>query len=538
MMSQADSRRGLWQVLAPALIAVSAAVLLFWGLTDKYLWEDEASTAVLAARMLKYGRPLSYDGVNLVTIDHFAAEDESTADSLSRDTNAAVSYYTRRGDYKSDTTWKWQPWGQFVTAAAGIALLGKTTLGARLPFAIAGFVTVLLLFRLVRRRFDSLPMATVAATLLLANAYWILHTRQCRYYALSSLLFLVTMAAFARWQRGGRYGAALFVAAAWCWFQVDFGTFWPIIGVLFIDAFLARRTRFWQSLAVGGALALSIAPFAVYYELWGRHSTQVGTWGERFWGNLANMNLYVAPVLVLLFSGLILEAQWKNLPIEERHLIAISCGSLVALAIWIPAVAPTAFLRYAIMAAPVGALLTAWLLFRLTKRNPWLVAAGTAVLVFTQWICLPMMTSEWFHGAPFLRSELAYMGCEVFGHRPDPNRLVIDWLRKNAAPADKILIDYEDVPLMYYLPNPIRGGIAAFGAEDDRDGPPRFLVLRRSVTWVHFPIFLREMNRYHWQPVDLNVPDLPWGNNPDPVAQTVKTSTAPNLIVERRVDDR
>jgi GH35 family endo-1,4-beta-xylanase len=31
---------------AQAAIAGVAAILLFWGLTDKYLWQDEAATAV------------------------------------------------------------------------------------------------------------------------------------------------------------------------------------------------------------------------------------------------------------------------------------------------------------------------------------------------------------------------------------------------------------------------------------------------------------------------------------------------------------
>ena len=52
------------EALGLAMIAVLAAVLLFWGLADPYLWQDEAATAVLATRMLRFGKPLAYDGVN------------------------------------------------------------------------------------------------------------------------------------------------------------------------------------------------------------------------------------------------------------------------------------------------------------------------------------------------------------------------------------------------------------------------------------------------------------------------------------------
>src|ERR1700683_3367941 len=107
--AQSLAARGRWEIVTPAIIAVVAAVLLFWGLTDKYLWQDEAATAVLAARMLKFGRPLAYDGVNLVTIDHFAGEDRATIDFRTGNPRRAVEYYIERGDYKPDGSWKWQP---------------------------------------------------------------------------------------------------------------------------------------------------------------------------------------------------------------------------------------------------------------------------------------------------------------------------------------------------------------------------------------------------------------------------------------------
>src|SRR5208282_2059362 len=111
------SRNLMGRVLAGGI----AALLLLWGLGNPYLWQDEAATAVLAARMLKFGRPLAYDGVNLVTIDHFAGEDRATIDFRTGNPRRAVAYYIERGDYKPDGSWKWQPWGQFVAAAAGIA---------------------------------------------------------------------------------------------------------------------------------------------------------------------------------------------------------------------------------------------------------------------------------------------------------------------------------------------------------------------------------------------------------------------------------
>jgi len=96
---------------------------------------------------------------------------------------------------------------------------------------------------------------------------------------------------------------------------------------------------------------------------------------------------------------------------------------------------------------------------------------------------------DWYPNSPVFRAELSTLRREIFAPPADHNRLVIDWLRQNAAPTDEILINYEDLPLMFYLPNPIRGGIAAFRAEDDAKQPPSFLVIRQSVPFVYWPVF-------------------------------------------------
>src|ERR1035441_59490 len=79
-----------WEILAQAVIAILAAVLLFWELTEKDLWQDEAATAVLAVRMLKSGRPMAYDGVNLLTIDMQDSDDEATLNRRTKDPKAAI----------------------------------------------------------------------------------------------------------------------------------------------------------------------------------------------------------------------------------------------------------------------------------------------------------------------------------------------------------------------------------------------------------------------------------------------------------------
>ena len=547
MCDQASTRRSAAQfrleVMTLVIIGGLAALLLLWGLSEKYLWQDEAATAVLSVRMLRFGRPLAYDGINLITIDHFAAEDAHSITQRTTNPKAAVDYYISRGDLKADTVWKWQPWGQFVFAAISFKVLGQTTLAARLPFALAALATVLLLYRLVRTYCDSPLMASLAAVLLVLNTYWILHSRQCRYYSVSSLFLILTLMSYAHWQWGGRWGAAPFVMAAWCWFQVDYGTVWPVFGVLFLDAFVAHRRNLWRPAWVGVALAATIAPSIYYYELWGRLGVQHGNWNQRFKGNLFYMNQYVVPGLIVLAVVALVVWRWNSLPVPERRLVGIACAIIGALSLWVPTAAPTAFLRYVVVVTPVGCLLTAWVLVRgcgsRANQFAWLCAM---VLVLTPWVSMPppldalIPRPAWSKRGSVFRPELSTLCSEVYGHRPDPNRLVVDWLKRNAAPADEILINYEDIPLMFYLPNPIRGGLAAFRVEDDGKRAPRFVVLRRTVGFVHWPVFRREVERYVWIPVPLKVPDVRWGNNPDPMAQGEDPSKAQAIFIARRVE--
>jgi hypothetical protein len=530
-------QRNSRKIFALLFLGATAAFLLLWHLDQQYLWQDEAQTALFADRMLRFGRPLAYDGVNLITIDHFAVEDNASIDQRTRSPKAAIDYYVRRGDFRPDTTWIWHPWGQFVVEAASLKLLGKTTLAARLPFALAGIITVLLLYIFVLREFESELIALLAALFLSFNTYWILHSRQSRYYSLSSLFLVVTLLAYSRWQRGARWGAAAFVVSTWCWFQVDYGTLWPVLLILFCDAFIASWPHPWRPALVGGILAAALLPFAYYFGLWRRHSAPTRPWDDRLLRNLLNVNEYVVPLALLLAAALLLSSRSATLQVNEQRWVRIACCIIVAFCIWVPVAAPSSFVRYVIIVAPVGCTLTAWVLVRGSGARTWLVWAGAAVFLLTPWLTWLIPPAPGYKRSFVLRPELAVLWNEIFVQRPDPNRQVIEWLKTNSKPSDEILINYEDLPLMFYLPNPVRGGIAAFRVEDDEKRPPDFVVLRRSVNFTHWPVYKRELDRYEWTEISVDAPDVTWGNNPDPTAYVPSSANPPKIYVGRRQAD-
>lgn len=517
-----------------AAVVCLAAASLGWNVGQPCLWQDEAATAVLAQRMLRYGKPIGYDGRNLITMD-FDSPDETPA-SLARRTSSAeagVGYFVERGDFKEDTTWIGQPWGQFVLAAASFQLFGAGTWQARLPFVLCGLVAVVALFHFVRRRFGC-PTAWLTVLLLLGNAYWILHVRQCRYYAASSLLLLLTFILYWRWQEGRAWGRTAFVLASWLLFQCDYGTFVPVAGVLLAESLLSARRRRSESLLIACALLACVAPWMIYYELGSRLKTAAAP----LWGRLVMLwvgtNQFVIPLLLL--PGALIAAWFDRRPEAPgltscRRIVAVGIVLVTVVVLWMATVAPFPFLRYVIGLAPLGAWLSAYVVLaaaaevaqsvRLPRGKYFFAASGALLLILTPWACMPVsgLVPRRLQPAPLQlvgRDELRRLWDGYRGATPDSTRELIAVLSPLLKPEDEILVNGEDIPLVFYTGNRVRGGIPGFRINDPRLAPPRFLVIRREVGGDAGRILQAYAARHKWRPLPVVIPDYPEANCPDP----------------------
>jgi hypothetical protein len=537
-------RRLDWPIAV--LLTAAAAVLLFANLGAVYLWQDEAATAVLGRRLFAHGRPLAYDGVNLITMDHFLPEAADGVRARAADADAAIAHAVAAHEFRPDTTWTGQPWGQFVVAGLSVAAFGSTTLAARAPFAAAALVAVLLWWHVIRRETGRRDLALAAVGLLLLHAYWILHVRQCRYYALSSLLLVASVGAFLRWRDGRPFGAALFTMAGWLYFQVDYGSFWPSMAALFGWAAISVRAA-WPALrpilVAGVLLLVSVTPWVFYYELPERFQASTLAFATRLAGHAQLLDRYVLALPV----GLAALAAWLAL----RARLAPGLSRLLALALlllpfhftWIALTTPHPFLRYQVQLVPLASLLAAWLALDVLGGGPRAPlarrAAGLAllaVLALTPWASLPLAALRGSGADVGLRPELAILGRELGTRRPDPNRDVIEWIEARTAPGDEILVTYEDAPFVYYTDLRVRGGIAAFRVLDPDGEPPRFAVLRHA-PFLHHEVFREALARHAWRIERVPTPDAVWGNNPDPAGQYWKLARDPKGVrVAERVE--
>src|ERR1700719_1466868 len=113
--------RSHWPIV---LVAALALPLLSINLASDYLWLDEADTAVLASNILKFGLPRAWDGRTFIDSDRGARD------------NAELVMVSH-------------PWLQYYVTAASFGVLGQTNLAARLPFALAGWLTIIVAYCVV-----------------------------------------------------------------------------------------------------------------------------------------------------------------------------------------------------------------------------------------------------------------------------------------------------------------------------------------------------------------------------------------------------
>lgn len=539
----------------PVAIFISCSFLLCWNLDSKYLWQDEAATAILGERMLTYGRPLGYDGRNLITMDLYRPEDESRLPTS--DPDEAVRYFAGCHHFKKDTTWTAHPWGPFAIAGMSLALLGKNTLAARLPFALAGAFSVALLFFVVRKYFRSPLPALVAAALLAGNTFWFLHMRQCRYYALSSLFLLVTLYCYLRWQEGKRWGAPAFVAAVWVWFHQDFGSPWPALVIFALDSVVLNwkdRKRLAKAALVFAVVGITVGPFVLYYEMVNRPDVTSLEWSAKLWIFLLQTNQFLIPLVMIPLALFFL---WKERPEkgeDARRLIILSIGIICASIPWMSRMVAAPSFRYIVPLTSLCAIISAYVIAAVARSisrarsAPWLTVSVTtaiaALLIVTNLLCVP---GGWaipgryrmpLYTSTVIRPELnAYMD-NLRGYGPDPNRATVDYLKERLSPEDEVICNYEDMPLIFYLGNPIRGGIGCFRLTDTGT-VPKYAVLRMSALGItHRAIYERALSKYAWMPHPLDVPDVLWGNNPDPISQfTLMSLNAPPLRVYEHIEE-
>jgi hypothetical protein len=472
---RAARRRALLALAAGFQLLFCASV--FARLGAPLLWQDEAETAMFGRGVLEHGVPKIHIGRNIVYGAHLP---------LALGRNEALDAYLG------------SPWGQYFFAATAVAWsdgssdLAARTWRMRVPFALAGWLGVLLLGRAAATLWPAAAgarsgfWAGFGACLALSVSLQ-LHLREVRYYPLVVLaLGVIAQLEVRRYARGDLPPLRHALLLAPALFGL-FNLFYPAFTAVIATALAAHAFHAWRSTATPRARAIDLARGAAPYALacvaalpmvalFGLPAQSrsffeyFGTEGAGLAHQLAWAGYYLlrfeftAPVVI--GASALAAARWQLRGGSDALRPALAACDLVLglVAIWVVLIArtPLFFSRYLVALSPVLAavcvLQIGCLVALRDTRAARTARAGLAAVAVAWLVCAGVRTPE-------LRGRVAELGEPYRG----PLDHVIPYLAEHYPRPQELVIatNYEDFPYMFYL-----GATTVFGyyaPERERD---------------------------------------------------------------------
>ncbi|MCU0662071.1 MAG: glycosyltransferase family 39 protein [Myxococcota bacterium] len=362
----------------PLACSALCAALACLGLSNHAFWDDEANTAIFARNLLATGELSAWDGQNLIGYRNGAELDENL-----------------RNTY--------MPPLQYFVTALSFALLGEGTFQGRLPFVLAGALTVMLLALLMRSLTGGKGVEDWLAPLLLsASPAFLLFIRNCRYYSLSALLLLCLLLVVAKAKEARRAHFHAFMAAAltallWLnhYFSAAYGV--AIVSMLLLlPRFRNRRTVSMLATIALSSLAMGAWIFATRNPLlanvaepgshpWPVRLATLAWWHLRDLGPFEFIPLVLVLVLPLPFfvSRLAHDRETARIGLVLAGMIALSSLITAALSPQPLEQSNVADMRQQVAIIPLGAAMSAIALRILYGLRRPLALAAAALLLLT-----------------------------------------------------------------------------------------------------------------------------------------------------------
>ena len=482
-----------------------AAVLLLANLGNGYLWQDEAETAVLARNTLAFGYPRASDGTNIVEAGPFR--------------------------YGPGQAWTYSPWLSYYLLASVFAVFGESTWVARLPFALLGFLSIYLTWRLARRLTDDVRIHRLSVALLTCSVPFLLHMRQCRYYSLTTALLLGMCLSYLTFfkQPSARRAFTLSLVLVLL-FHANFGVFVPACAALIGHQLMWGRTETRQrSWIVATMTAALTVPWAVFFY----QPAFVGTISLARVADHAEYyvritNKFLVP---LAFMGLGSVALWwakqrarplggtpprRPVPKEIRWFLILLVGAHLAFLL----LPDQRHMRYVIPIFPVLVIGQAWWLTAWLNRSR-LVGWGMAGL---------MLFTNVLH-SPHARIPLAAFAYELTHHYTGPMEGIVDYLQVHGRSEDVAKIPYDDRTLMFYTNVQVERPSRFL-----HESYPEWVIIRRG--WIPQDFFAShyfDRIQEQYERIELDAPDVYWQNREDPGSHHFRTvQDAPRVVIYRK----
>ncbi len=468
-----------------ALVAVIGAVLIFTNLGSDYLWEDEGDTAVLASNILKFGVPKAWDGAAFLDCDHGTR--------LNRDLVMVT-----------------HPWVQYYLTAASFLIFGQNTFAARFPFALAGWLSILVVYFFLWRSIGSRLTAFSAAALLVLSVQFLLYARQCRYCALNMLLICWLFWSFFRMK--STRDCVLFILASVFLFHTHPYGIAPVVALgalsLIYRPFAMQRRWIWFA---APAIALLTLPWLALSSLSSSGSAlnttlpqSPGEFVERCvqaFIECTSVTPLIGSAILFIVAALLMRSKKKmadevardaaTTPPEsspallETNEISILLSVVATVLLYALATAITQSsdslwlvgMRYASAVLPLAAMAAAILIAKVSRGNPLiglsllLVFGLTKLAQLTPWVAANpsglIHFGKYSVGAHvpakivdrFLGAGLLMYVRDLWHENPGTVAKSCKFLRENAKPGDVVIVNYGMEPTYFYTRLPQAMGI-------------------------------------------------------------------------------
>ncbi len=498
--------------LRAAALALCACLALY-GLDRPKLWIDEAETALLARSILVHGVPKARVGSDLISQE------------IGR-------------EFGPDLLWRWTPWLDKYVAAGSFAIGGESTRAARMPFALLGVAAVASVYVLAFGLFADRRIALLSLVYLGTSVPFLLHVRQCRYYALAILGTVWAVHFAAGCVRGAGWRAPLGVAAALTLvFHANYLTFAALsvslasaTWVLGIDRAGAGRMLLAAALA-----ALFNAPWLFVLDVAGK-SDLVATFHPEYLAEYGALLVRYGFPLAALAAFALLAAvtrRWREPAAEWRAPVFLAL--LPFAYVLVLCLGPLRFFRYAANLLPVFAVLLGWLSVRAYEMQRAAGGALAALLlvtgIFAELSAAPTRyggdfspgrtsrTLDWVFPLGNFLTELTHPFEGAIGQ-------VTELVAAHAHRGDRMYVSYEDLVARFYLTGvEVRGGQS--GESLAGWGPPEWIFTRRFFRFIGPEVpgsdaqavldwLERAVPWSEYEALELPVPDLPGVSIPEP----------------------
>jgi len=402
----------------------------------------------------------------------------------------------------------------------------------------------------------------VATVLLLFCVPFLLLLRQCRYYALAALFTLLTLDAYLHWLSGKRWALPYLVLSAVLLYHSHYGAFFPTllaIGMHFLLVYArerGQRPRAGEFLAGFLVIAGLVLPWAIFMRVLNRGEPfRLDRFLAHIGQHFLSITGWIFPFLLLLVL-LRMHVSWfsrrrqikepKGLP--QRAPAGLVFGPSQAsfcelldvtilvnvLALAASAAFDWAFFRYLTHLIPLLLALLAMVVVRIMDRSPIAGYGLVAVLVtsnalhllpyglpgFKQfnWEVLQpsspafqALQEAWTRAGSF-RSDLWMYAQELSHSYEGPNEGLVTYLAAHATPGQTVLVNYEDLPLMFYTDLRVLGGLSGHGLTEGLQ--PHWVLDRKYGPYRETLAAIIAAGSY--QRVEIPYPDIRWENRPEP----------------------